>query len=315
MRHYRWEKTGDGLADNLGAQFQKVVRGFSQGSIQTRRRYIEAGERFILFIAPKFRVQKLQNIADKHLESWANHLLSMNKSKKYIKNELSAIRFLHRQTPQTRFELAESQVFNMMVGLGSTPPGEADRAWTEDEFHKMVSLANKKGKPEYARVFKASYNLGLRLDECSPLRRDEVEAALRSGVLQLTNTKGGRPREVPLSSEAKKVLEESIQGVPRGCYVFCPEGKKVHVFKKEIQKFILQNRDIFQDPDRKSTGHNLEAGERGALTFHGLRHSYSRLEFEHLQNEGLSEDKARKKLAEYLGHGRPRIVQTYLGGK
>lgn len=313
MRHYKWKETGVGVVDNLGRQFQRIMRGATQGSIETRRRYIEACERFLKFVGPHFKLQKISNLADKHLEEYVRYLKQQGKSDKYVKTELSAIRYLHRQIPNVKSELCESQVFNRKVGLGSTPDGRSDRAWTTEEMRKMIEVANRKGRPEVTKVVEGACLTGLRLDEIATIRRHEVEAALRTGYLMPKNTKGGRPRQIPLTEQAMKFFEEAIRGVPRGGYVFCPPGMQIHKFKQSVQKFIYDHRKAVQDENRKPTAHNLTPEDRAALSFHGTRHTFAREIFSQLIQQGESFTQARKKLAELLGHGRPGVTKIYTG--
>jgi len=97
---------------------------------------------FIRFVGVHFKLKKLQNIQDKHLEAYAAHLKSRGCSDKYVKNDLSGIRYLHRQIPQARHSLKDSKTANKEMGLGRTPDGRADRAWTERELSKTCT-----GKP------------------------------------------------------------------------------------------------------------------------------------------------------------------------
>lgn len=316
---YKYRKTGIGVVDNLGAQLEKVIRGASQGSFETRYRYIAAAERFIRFAGENFKLKKLQNIQDKHLEAYAAYLKSRGCGDKYVKTDLSGIRYLHRQLPQARYSLKDGRKANKEMGLGSTPDGRADRAWTEDELTRMKIKAESLGRPDFARTMEAVRATGMRLDEAASLRRAEVEAALRTGVLRLTNTKGGRPRDVPLNGRAVSVFEAALRNSPRGGYAFTPAGVKVHVYKKELEDFIYNHREKIQEASRKETGHNLAAGEKGALTIHGLRHTFAR-EFliEQFEKEILAgKDRktanleARKKTTEVLGHGRIRVTYIY----
>lgn len=309
---YKWTSTGVGVIDNLGVQFGKIMRGANQGSIQTRWRYAEVGERFIKFIGPEFGLKKLQNIQDKHLDAYAKHLKNLGKADKYVKNELSGIRYLHRQIPQTRYELMDGTKANKLYGLGSTPDGRADRAWTDQEVKAMVNLARAVGEEKVAQIIEASRATGMRLDEAASLRRHEVEDALRTGILKLTNTKGGRPRNITLSQTAQDTLGRSIMKVPRGEYVFCPVGRRIHEFKKGVEDFIYLNRKEVQSQERLATGHNLAPGEKGALTFHGLRHAFAReLYAEKLQN-GFTREAALQKVAETLGHNRAEVSLIYI---
>ena len=316
---YKWKPTGVGIIDNLGVQFAKIVKGANQGSIQTRYRYAEAGERFIKFVAKEFKLKKLQNVQDKHVEAYARHLKNQGKADKYIKNELSGIRFCHRQVPQARFDLMDGRQANQNYGLSSTPDGRADRAWTDREVDAVRLKVIELEKPQIKRIIEASRNTGMRLDEAASLKRHEVEDALRTGILHLTNTKGGRPRDLPLTDKVKWILQKALSETTRGNYVFTPEGQKVHEFKKEVQSFIYNHRDLIQDTDRNATGHNLSPDERGGLTFHGLRHSFAREQYETRLNEkiesGVTEDlaqeKARQEVSELLGHGRDEVTFIY----
>lgn len=315
---FNWRNTGIGAADNLGRQYAKVIRGVRQGSIETKWRYARAGERFIRFVGEEFKLKKIQNMQDKHVRAYVEHLQQQGRADKYIKTELSAIRYVHRQIPQAKHELADAASFNKEVGLGSTPDGRADRAWTDVEVSAMKQIALELDRPEVARVIEVARSTGMRLDEASSLRRHEVEQALRTGALEISNTKGGRPRSVPLSHRAEICLQRAIEDVPRGGYVFTPEGIKVHQFEDRVKDFIYNHRDKIQDADRTSSGHNVAPGERGALTAHGLRHAYARSRYEELVTElkeNLSDERAektaREQVAEELGHGRDTVTFIY----
>lgn len=316
---YKFKQTGIGVIDNLGVQLQKVIRGANQGSLETRYRYVDAAERFIRFAGEKFRLQRLQNVQDKHIEVYVAHMKQRGCADKYIKNELSGIRYIHRQLPQARYELKESRAANKDYGLGSTPDGRADRAWSDREVEEMKAKARELDRPEIVRVLEATRATGMRLDEIASLRRFEVENALRTGILHLTNTKGGKPRDVPLSGKAVSILEIALRESGRGKYGFTPDEMKVHKFERQIQRFIERHRNTIQESDRKSTAHNLGQEDRGALSHHGLRHTFAR-EFliERFQEKvavGLDRDsaerEARKETSEVMGHGRVQVTYIY----
>lgn len=316
---YTYKKTGVGVVDNLGVQLQKVIRGASQGSLETRYRYVGAAERFLRFVGEKFRLKNLQNIQDKHLEAYAAYMKRNGKADKYIKNEFSGIRYTHRQIPQARYELKDSRVANKDYGFGSTLDGRADRAWTEREVEEMKAKAQELNRPEIVRVLEATRATGMRLDEVASLRHFEVENALRTGILHLTNTKGGKPRDVPLSEKAVNILEVALRESGRGKYAFTPDGMKVHKFERKVQRFIERHRDAIQEPDRKKTAHNLGQEGRGALSHHGLRHTFAREflieRFKGNLASGMdrqrAEIEARKETSEVMGHGRIQVTFIY----
>lgn len=313
--NYNWKETGIGKIDNLGVQFAKVMRGANQGSIETRQTYAKAGRRFVVHVAPKFGLKKIQNIQDKHLESYVRELQEKGRADKYIKNELAAIRYIHNQTPQAKHELMDGKEFNKAMGLESTPDGRADRAWTEREIEAMKGKAIELNRPEVANMLEAMRATGMRLDEAATVRRDRLENALRTGQLYLTNTKGGRPRTIPLNERARELFQKVMPDVPRGAYVFTPVKyvveHKIHDFKASVEDFIYNHRDSIQDQGRSNAGHNLGHGELGALTAHGLRHTYARYEYQNLLEAGWKKDDAKQEIAERMGHGRAEVTTIY----
>lgn len=316
---FTWKKTGHGLTDNLGNQMQKIVRSMNQNRIGTRRRYIAAEKRFISYVAKEFRLQKLANVKDKHLEKYVKYLKNNGNSDKYVKNELSAIRFFHNHTPGARYELTDSTVFNKLVGLGSTPDiKDVDRAWEEKEISSMKEIANMLGRPEISSVIEVMRSTGCRIDEACTLRDSDLRKALSEGKLHLTNTKGGVPRDVPLTNRARTLFQRQLKLVGRGEYAFTPQdyvvNRKIHAFEKSVQNFIYNHRDKVQLSDRAITGHNVNPGEKGALTAHGLRHSFAREQYFKIREEGFSKEHAKEEVAEMLGHHRAEITKVYLGG-
>lgn len=311
--NYRFKQTGIGTVDNLGKQLQKAFCGAKQGSIATRWRYVRACERFIKYVGPAFRLMKLQNLQDKHLEAYAQHLKQRGLSDAEIKNSLSALRYLHRQMPQTKFELADARQQNKRLGLGSTnsTARKVDRSWTEREIGEMQALARETGRPEIADMVNLARHAGVRIDECASLRRADAEKALRTGNLDLTNTKGGRPRSVPMSPEARKCLEQAVREVGRGDYLFARNGERVHELKQRVENFISYHRQQVQDAGRERTAHNLAKHQRAPLTFHGLRHSYAREVYKQARSEGLTHREAEQLVAERLGHDRTEVTRIY----
>lgn len=317
---YTWKKTGHGATDNLGMQMQKIIRVMNENKFNTRRRAIAAEKRFISFIAKEFKLQKLTNIQDKHLERYVEFLKSRNKADKYIKNELSGIRFFHNHTTGTKYELADSTKFNKSVQLGSTPDGRADRAWEEKEIDAMKEKATNLNRLEVARVIEAVRATGMRIDEVCGIKWQNINNALKTGVLKIDGNlgKGGVPRDIPVTDRARSIFEKVIKNMERGRHVFTPQSyvknNKIHLFEKSVQNFIGYHRQTIQNPDRTRTGHNVAPKEKSALTTHGLRHTFSRIEYFKFRESGWSKDAARLEVSRMLGHGRDSVTFIYLGG-
>ncbi len=316
---FSWKTIGNGAMDNLGNQMQKIVRSMNQNRFETRYRYISAEKRFIKFAAKEFKLQKLANVQDKHLEKYARHLKEQNLSDKYVKNELSGIRFFHNHTQDTKFEIKDSTVFNKELGLGSTPDiRNIDRAWTEKELNQMQNIATDLSRPEVTNVLECMRATGCRIDEAATLRDSDLRNALQNEKLYLNNTKGGVPREVTLTDRARELFQNQLQSLNRGEYAFTPkfyiENHEIHKFEKSIQNFIINHRNKVQLEDRSSNAHNVAENSKSALTAHGLRHSYAREQYFAYRNQGLSIKEAKQAVSEQMGHHRQEITNVYLGG-
>ncbi|KAB2950890.1 tyrosine-type recombinase/integrase [Heliorestis acidaminivorans] len=316
---YNWKPTGNNKVDNLGRQLAKTIRTMNQNRFETRERYIQTMQRFIHHTSKEFNLQKLSNIQDKHLQSYVQSLKNEGRADKYIKTELSAIRFFHNHMPIAKHELSDSRAFNWSVGLGSTPDNRGiDRAWTEREVQGMKDIANNLGRQEISSVIECMRSTGTRIDEAITLRDSHLRNAISTGKLSLTNTKGGRPREVLLTDRARDLFERQLQVVGRGEYAFTPknyvESHKIHDFKQSIQNFLYNHREKIQETGRASSGHNIEVGGQSALTSHGLRHTFAREQYFELRDKGLDKEDARLEVAEMLGHSRDSIAYVYLGG-
>lgn len=315
---YKWAKTDHKMTDNLGVQFQKIVRMMNQNQFTTRYRYIQGCQRFIGFVASEFKLQKLANIKDSHLEAYVTHLRDKELSSKYIKTELSAIRFLHNSMPITKFELMDSRRFNQTVGLTSTPDGRVDRAWQEDEFESCIKFLGEKANDELRDILIGVRYSGMRLDEICTLKDHQAKAALKKGYLELSNTKGGVPRQITLNNDLREVLVKRLSKNNRTEYLFTPSmyvnTRSIHKFEKKVQNTIYKTRGIYQRSDRTKSAHNALPNEKGALTMHGLRHTYAREVYFDKRNQGKSKYKARSEVAHLLGHGRDSVTEIYLAG-
>jgi len=312
---YSWNKVRDGVVDNLGFQLAKIVRNSNANRFATRRRYLKAQQRFIKHIAKEFRVQNLRNIKDKHLESYAKSLKEKECTNQYIKIELSAIRFLHNDIPNTRNILEDARVFNkrLEVSKSDADATKIYRAWSKNEIEDMKKIAKKLNRESIIKIIDVQSELGLRLDEAVTLKSYQVKIALKRGKIDLSNTKGGVPRVVELSAEARKILE-SLDLSRKYCIVpqKYHDKSKIHKFKKSIQNFLYNHREKIQDNYRESSAHGLKDNQKSALTSHGLRHTFARRKYKEFREMGLSKYDSRREVSELLGHHRDNITRVYI---
>ena len=298
------EKSYEGAHKNLDAQLERVWREAVKTKTKTMSkgshfRYRHSMPMFLRFCAETFHLQKLANVGSKHLQAYVDYRRQTGITEKTIKNDLTAIRFFHQFTG-SRNVLPD----NRELGIKKTPQGVKDRAWTAEEYQRMMDKAGKLGRQDVVDAMKLARLEGLRIHECTRMTVGQIEDALMEGELE-TVGKGGRLRCIPVSPELRPELERILKehGGNRGSKILVEPGQKTHQEIKSIQRFIRDHRKEFTD--RK-------------ITLHGLRHAFAREEFEREVGDSTNKREIRaamERVAKELGHGRPEVTAIYLGGK
>ena len=148
--------------ENLLLQLDKLRRHNRQGSFKTRERYYEAMKRFCRFLAEQYRLERLANIAPKHIFAYVYYLQESGKAASTIKTELSAIRFFHDLIPNPRFELPD----NSQLLLQRRSLGGVDRTWSIPEFNRMLACALSVEREDYITILYLGRYAALRIHEC-----------------------------------------------------------------------------------------------------------------------------------------------------
>jgi integrase len=285
-----------GIYQTLISQVEKLRKHNRQGSIRTKERYFQAMQRFCRYLANEWRLQKLSNIASKHIEAYTAHLKQTGKSPSTIKTDLAAIRFYHDLMSNPRNELFDNSKLNLQRRkiLGH------DRAWSQQEFDLMISIATERFREDYVCAMCLAYYVGLRIHELCRIDTAKAEKAIKTGFLDIKG-KNGKPRTVPIDELIKTVLQKQVRTVERGQKLLVPKDVPTHMYIKQLQHFINYHRNKLPARDGK---------ER--LTFHGLRHSYALNKYNELINTGILEWEAKLAVSKLLGHERSDVTNIYL---
>lgn len=308
-KRFRFRKTEKQHINDLGRQLEKIYENTNQGSIESRYRYFQASSLFIKAVGERYKIKSINNIQDKHIEWYAEQRMAEGISPKTLKTDLSGIRFTHKINPKSRYELSDGTEVNKALDIGNTPDGRVDRAWTDAEINRGIKLAHTLRRHEIADIIEFMAVTGCRLNEAATIRKTHLESALRTGYLYLSNTKGGRPRSVPIDDETREVINRLNTQTERGSYVFVPQGERVHKFKKSVQDFVGRHRDKIQEAGRGSSSREVISGRAG-ISSHGLRHHYAGNEFDKLALRYRPKE-AERETSERLGHGRPEATRIY----
>jgi integrase len=281
---------------NLLAQFEKVFKHNRQGSYKTKQRYAEAFKRFLVFLAEQFRIERIANIAPKHVAAYGAHLEGRWRSPAYIKTEMSAIRFFHDQIPNTRHTLPDNAALNLQMRQF----GQKDRTWSQREFNLFVAKAMELGREDYAAIFCLARYAALRLHECFRIDTKIAAKAVKTGIITIKG-KGGLIRDVPINLSIKIEFQKLLAVTPRGYKLFVVPDDKTHLAMQRFEEFIRRHKPDIQDNDSKRP-----------MSFHGLRHTCAAEWYQKFIESGNSEYQARKKVAHLLGHSRDDVTKIYL---
>lgn len=281
-------------------QFNKVARHCNQGSYKTRERYEAAMLRFIDFLAMYFYLLKLKNIDGRHLAAYVLHLQNDGCSASYIKTELSAIRFYHDQIPGAKHRLPSNE--ELSVELDRRQFSGIDRAWSQDEFERMISVMIALGFIAYACACALARYAGLRIHEVFRIDTAIARKAIKAGEITIKG-KGGLVRTVTLCAKAKKALEYMLSVSAPGHKLFVPDGMQTHTAIKQLETFI-----------RKHRCEVMDVGDTREITFHGLRHTYANEKYKEFRKQGNDPIAARLKVSRLLGHNRDDVTNVYIAG-
>lgn len=288
-----------GIYLNLLSQFERLSSHNRQGSYKTKARYAEAFKRFLAYLAEEFHLEKLANIAPKHLFSYVNHLSEKGLSAAYIKTELSAIRFFHDQITGAKYSLPD----NAALDLKRRRFGGVDRTWSTPEYNWFVAKALNLNYNDYAALLCLGRYAALRIHECFRLDTAAVEKALKTGLLTIKG-KGGLVREVPINDSIRIMLRDTLKVTPRGQKLFVAPDDKTHLAIHRLEAFINYYKD--RNPWVRSSK---------PMTFHGLRHTCAAEWYDGFLRQGCSELEARKKVSKLLGHTRDDVTRIYLASR
>lgn len=290
----------EGVYKNLECQLKKVAKHNRQGSFETRKGYLAINKQFARYLANEWGLQKMANVQDKHVRGYIESMQREGLAAATIKTRLGAIRSFHDQM-NSRYEISPNSEFQLEKRVF----GGVDRAWSQGEYDRFKEICTNKATYSYERTRDCSIlarEMGLRIHECTRIDRNDAEKALRTGELHIKG-KGGKERDVPLTEAARDVLRSRMAEVARGDKLFIKEDEKTHLVIKSIQNNINRSRALWSD-------------ERGSdeinRSFHGLRHTYAREQYEYRIERGMSEKDARKEVSQLLGHERDEVTRIYL---
>lgn len=307
-------------------QVDRIFRHVRQNSYGTRAKYHKSASNFAKWLNENFKTQNLRNLHDKHLVAYIEYRQDAGIAPKTIKTDLSAIRFMHSQISNPRYELSENKELGQKYGLklGKTPAVKGDRAWTEKEYQGFKDFCVENGRQDVADIATLCRTMGLRITEAVAIKRSQAEQALRTGIHKvMSEGKNGLKKNiqcnrlVPLSPEAREVFERRMQETPRGGKLFIENGENTHHVVDRYEHYLNYHRNKIETKEgiKQRTWTKYGVTHQNEITWHGLRYGYAQERLSQELKAGQRYRIASKKVSKELGHGRISVMSTYLGGK
>ena len=252
---------------------------------------------------------KPKNTRPKHIEHALTRWSEDGITRRTIDNRLSTLRWFAREIGKPNIVRRTNDEYEML------PPRQKPDYQNKARSLDQGSL-DKVRDPLTRMSLVLQREFGFRQKEAIMIRPHEADRGDRLH-LQDTWTKGGKPRDVPLTTPGQRqALDEAKALVPPG-RALIPPSKDFH-----------QQRRIYKN----------EADRASLSKLHGLRHAYAQQRYRTLTRRldpngegwhcparnGRSQDdlsmqekkidvQARLQISKEMGHGRLRITYVYLG--
>lgn len=251
-------------------------------SYAARKELITTAFDFAKFLKQEYQVKNLKEITPDMSQAFLD--------KKAATDECKHITIKQYQSRLNKLEKVCSNhvrgPLNFMKGVRA--PEYADKSKKRDivlhkNEYKMLCSIPTKSKAQIG--LKLAYQFGLRESELVKLKPFDI----KSNVLRIVDSKGGKTREVPIvTKEQKKVLQE---------------------FKKECSNGLqMRTGSISKWMNRASKKLGLERINQSDSKIHAARKAYSQREYLRLRQEGKTHKEAWGEVSENLGHGRDRMA-------
>lgn len=285
---------------NLNYELKRLCLRSRDGSYATQY----ARERILTMVANQlhemgFRDMRATSLKSKHVQALVERWKAEALAPGTIKNRMTELRWWAEKITKQGVIAGDNDRYGIARRQYVTNVSQARELTAED----LAKVAD----PYTQLSLKLQAAFGLRREESIKIRPQWADRDDRL-VLMASWTKGGREREVPVSTPAQRALLDSAKRLA-GSGSLIPKAMS-----------YVQQLNRFKD----------QCAQAGIRHVHGHRHYYAQLRYEQLtgwacparggptskqltpEQKGIDRD-ARMTITQELGHGRPEVTAIYLG--
>lgn len=266
--------------------FLEKERGYSSHTV---RNYISDLEQFFSFLGRrKGGPLSAEDIDPKILREFLAELHSVQLKKTSIARKLASVRTWFQ------FLLKEGKIRSNPARLVATPRVEKplSKVLSVEEVHHLIEAPNGESSLSLRdrAILEILYSSGLRAEELVGLNIDDLQ--FREGLVRVRG-KGKKERIVPIGRLAVQAIQAYLESVRK--------ERKFGETPLFLNRFggRLTTRSV----GRIVTGYSSRMGRQGAISPHGLRHSFAT----HLLDRGAD----LRAIQEMLGHASLSTTQRY----
>lgn len=255
-----------------------------------------------------YKLKSAQNIKPKHIEAltkyWNGQNVNGNKDKPLatgtIKNRMSHLRYWAENVGKASIIAKDNEAY----GIQKREFYKGNKAQKLD-LYKMTNISCERVK----MAIRLQAAFGLRREEALKFRPSLADQGNKI-ALKASWTKGGRAREIPITTERQRALLDEARELVGGASMI------------PADKTYIQHLRTYK--------HEIAKANMGKL--HGLRHNYAQWRYKTLTgmeppaaggekyrdlNESgkIMDTIAREQISAELGHGRLDVTNVYLGGR
>jgi len=279
LEHVRTEVINETYqhSKEMNTKFEDISEEFLTSSRTNKRSWIR-DEQLVKNLSGHFKAKMLNQIKPSDIETYKTKRKSEGVSGSTINREIAALKRIFNiaiKNNRARYNPVKD------VPFMKEPPGRT-RYLLPDDINNLLSNCCNQVRP----VVITALNTGMRLQEILSLTWDRIYIEnVINPYLEITETKNGKKRFIPLNSVMRNLFEEIRKGANGQVYVFINRlGRPLRKVTNQF-KFALNESDITD------------------FKFHDLRHTFAS---HYVMNGGdlLS-------LKEILGHSSLKMVERY----
>ena len=257
-------------------------------------------------------IGRMERITPELVQSYGRELAEKVQSKQisasYAQNLVSSVNTVMHLTPKQWESVSPTRE----CGIAERSLVRDTPVLTEREpLSVALQALRENGNYRGAAVAELAREFGLRSKEAALLNAHSAlkEAQSKGFISVLNGTKGGRHREVPITSEKQLEALKNASQAQEDARAVMPSDKNWAQYRNELQHV----REVLK--------------ENGFAGLHDLRSAYAASRYEQLtgqsapiNNDGVIGDRAmdltaRNTITKELGHGRIDVVAAYIGGR